>query len=298
MKGVVVCPEPLAALAGAHVLRLGGSAIDAAIATAFAQTVVSPAMTTLAGNGDHERVSRAHGPPSARRLHGIRRRARHRGDVRARADRRPAPGIRVGARADPGARPAHCLRSLRERTPPVAGAPRAGHPLCRGWVPRVPVHASVLAGREPGPADRRPLRRLRDAHHDRGLRRHLHPRRARPRHRRPHRPARSGPDAPDPRRRWRRRLLHRGHRPAARARPGVPRRSGDRARSGRVPVLRRRSAPRRLSRADGLDRPRPPHRDPAGRAPPRARRLRPGGARGGLGRLLRADGPGARPGVS
>ena len=51
MKGVVVCPEPLAALAGAHVLRLGGSAIDAAIATAFAQTVVSPAMTTIAGNG-------------------------------------------------------------------------------------------------------------------------------------------------------------------------------------------------------------------------------------------------------
>src|SRR2546427_342240 len=51
MKGVVVCPEPLAALAGAHVFRLGGSAIDAAIATAFAQTVVSPAMTTIAGNG-------------------------------------------------------------------------------------------------------------------------------------------------------------------------------------------------------------------------------------------------------
>jgi gamma-glutamyltranspeptidase / glutathione hydrolase len=44
MKGVVVCPEPLAARAGARALRLGGSAIDAAIATAFAQTVVSPAM--------------------------------------------------------------------------------------------------------------------------------------------------------------------------------------------------------------------------------------------------------------
>jgi gamma-glutamyltranspeptidase/glutathione hydrolase len=51
MKGVVVCPEPLAAFAGAHVLQLGGSAIDAAIATAFAQTVVSPAMTTIAGGG-------------------------------------------------------------------------------------------------------------------------------------------------------------------------------------------------------------------------------------------------------
>src|SRR2546426_5118437 len=51
MKGVVVCPERLPALAGAHVFRLGGSAIDAAIAPAFAQTVVSPAMTTIAGNG-------------------------------------------------------------------------------------------------------------------------------------------------------------------------------------------------------------------------------------------------------
>src|SRR5262245_65661403 len=48
---LVVCPEPLAALAGAHAFRLGGSAVDAAVATAFAQAVVSPAMTTIAGNG-------------------------------------------------------------------------------------------------------------------------------------------------------------------------------------------------------------------------------------------------------
>src|SRR5512145_2298512 len=48
---LVVCPEPLAALAGAHAFRLGGSAVGAAIATAFAQAVVSPAMTTIAGNG-------------------------------------------------------------------------------------------------------------------------------------------------------------------------------------------------------------------------------------------------------
>jgi gamma-glutamyltranspeptidase / glutathione hydrolase len=48
---LVVCPEPLAALAGARVFRLGGSAVDAAVATAFAQAVVSPAMTTIAGNG-------------------------------------------------------------------------------------------------------------------------------------------------------------------------------------------------------------------------------------------------------
>jgi gamma-glutamyltranspeptidase/glutathione hydrolase len=50
-RGVVVCPEPLAALAGARMLQEGGSAADAAVATAYAQAVVSPAMTTIAGNG-------------------------------------------------------------------------------------------------------------------------------------------------------------------------------------------------------------------------------------------------------
>lgn len=48
---VVVCPEPLAASAGAEIFRLGGSAVDAAVATAYAQAVVSPAMTTVAGSG-------------------------------------------------------------------------------------------------------------------------------------------------------------------------------------------------------------------------------------------------------
>jgi gamma-glutamyltranspeptidase/glutathione hydrolase len=48
---IVVCPEPLAALAGARIFQEGGSAVDAAVATAYAQAVVSPAMTTIAGNG-------------------------------------------------------------------------------------------------------------------------------------------------------------------------------------------------------------------------------------------------------
>jgi gamma-glutamyltranspeptidase/glutathione hydrolase len=51
MNQFVVCPEPLAAEAGAEILRAGGSAVDAAIATAFSQAVVSPAMTSLAGTG-------------------------------------------------------------------------------------------------------------------------------------------------------------------------------------------------------------------------------------------------------
>jgi len=51
MNQFVVCPEPLAAEAGVEVFRMGGSAIDAAVATAFSQAVVSPAMTTIAGTG-------------------------------------------------------------------------------------------------------------------------------------------------------------------------------------------------------------------------------------------------------
>lgn len=51
MNRIVVCPEPLAAEAGAEIFRKGGSAVDAALATAYAQTVVSPAMTTIAATG-------------------------------------------------------------------------------------------------------------------------------------------------------------------------------------------------------------------------------------------------------
>ena len=51
MNGVVVCPEPLAAEARAELFRQGGSAIDAALATAYAQAVVSRARTAMAGTG-------------------------------------------------------------------------------------------------------------------------------------------------------------------------------------------------------------------------------------------------------
>ena len=61
---VIVCPEPLAASAGAEVFRAGGSAIDAAIAAAYAQTVVSPAMTSLAGSG----VMNVYHAPSRRNM--------------------------------------------------------------------------------------------------------------------------------------------------------------------------------------------------------------------------------------
>lgn len=51
MRGVVVCPQPLAAEIGAAILEDGGNAFDAAIATAFAQTVTDPHMCGLGGFG-------------------------------------------------------------------------------------------------------------------------------------------------------------------------------------------------------------------------------------------------------
>jgi gamma-glutamyltranspeptidase/glutathione hydrolase len=48
-RGVVACVESLAADAGARILRLGGNATDAAVATAFAQGVVNPIYCGIGG---------------------------------------------------------------------------------------------------------------------------------------------------------------------------------------------------------------------------------------------------------
>ena len=50
-RGLVTAEHPLGAEAGARVLKAGGNAVDAAVATAFAMTVVEPFMSTLAGSG-------------------------------------------------------------------------------------------------------------------------------------------------------------------------------------------------------------------------------------------------------
>jgi gamma-glutamyltranspeptidase / glutathione hydrolase len=49
--GMVVAEHPRGAEVGAAILERGGNAVDAAVATAFAMTVVEPFMSTIAGSG-------------------------------------------------------------------------------------------------------------------------------------------------------------------------------------------------------------------------------------------------------
>jgi gamma-glutamyltranspeptidase / glutathione hydrolase len=51
MTGMIVCPQPVAAEAGLAVLRRGGNAVDAAVATAFVQGVIDPMMCGIGGSG-------------------------------------------------------------------------------------------------------------------------------------------------------------------------------------------------------------------------------------------------------
>jgi gamma-glutamyltranspeptidase/glutathione hydrolase len=50
-RGMVVAEHPRGAEVGARILARGGNAVDAAVATAFAMTVIEPFMSTIAGAG-------------------------------------------------------------------------------------------------------------------------------------------------------------------------------------------------------------------------------------------------------
>ena len=51
-KNVVAASQPLAAQAGLEMIRLGGNAVDAALATAIACTVVEPCANGIGGDVD------------------------------------------------------------------------------------------------------------------------------------------------------------------------------------------------------------------------------------------------------
>ena len=64
-RGLVVAPQQLAADAGAQALTAGGSAVDAAVAAAFALCVVDPANCGVGGYGGFLVYAPAAGPPAA-----------------------------------------------------------------------------------------------------------------------------------------------------------------------------------------------------------------------------------------
>ena len=105
--GAVTAGHPLAAQAGLHVLRSGGNAVDAAVATAATLSVVMPDMNGPLGYGFALIAMAGERAPVALDMHGVAPRGVDRGQF-AEALRSPIPGTR--ARTGPIVRgPRSCL---------------------------------------------------------------------------------------------------------------------------------------------------------------------------------------------
>src|SRR3990172_9337435 len=106
---VVTAGHPLGAAVGAEILRRGGNAVDAAVATAFAMAVVEPFMSCLAGGGSLLIHRPRRGAPVALDL-----------NREAPAPDPPGPAAARGSRSTSTARP------LPRPTPGCTGSARGG----------------------------------------------------------------------------------------------------------------------------------------------------------------------------
>lgn len=141
-RGAVATSQPLAAQAGMSMLQAGGNAIDAAVATAAALTIVEPSSNGLGGDAFALvwADGKLHGLNGSGRAPGV-------GNVRALSRRRPYAGSGPRVVAGHGARRSVCVgqpaRTFRSAPVPRRACP--GDSAGRRWLRRDP-DGRVLLG--------------------------------------------------------------------------------------------------------------------------------------------------------